>query len=258
MTSVERVEPSQILPESLVIPEDLRTNKEPPEPSLKTVFKNGTGKKIGMELSLANLEEFPPLQRLIEEKEKFEKIKERIPEALQAISRKKRSHGGGTISPKKRRKWQEDLKAEQKALPDKIEDRTRRIDQLTTQLKAFLAKSHPFSPLTVEVDGEAKVIKGESLTEAEQVWWQYVRKKGQEGPWQFIQRGEDQRFSDLQEYFVAKLEAQLAPSKKKEGAKARLKAITNRLGEMKDGDFAPLQPHIQEATDYVSTFFRQR
>lgn len=259
MTSKERVESSPIGQETLIIPEDLRTRKEPPESSVRAIFQNGTGKMIGMKLSLSNLEDLPILQRLEKEKEGLERRRDekRIEKTLQAIL--KNRHGGGTISKSKRTKSVKALLAEQKTISAKIASKGERIDklrnQLSKQLKNVLAKSNPFSPLTLKINGDIEIVQGKPLSEAEQVWWEYVRERGQEGPWQFIAARKDQNFLDVQEYFLSRLETKLARSPKaKERAEARFEAITQRLDQIPESDYAPLLPHIQEATDYAATY----
>lgn len=259
MSSKEKVELSPIGQKTPVIPEDLRTSKEPPEFSVRAIFQNGTGKMMGMKLSLSNLEELPILRELEEEKEGLERRRDekRIEKTLQAIPKKR--HGGGTTSKSERKKSLKALLAERKTISAKIAGKGERIDELrgrlSEQLKNALAKSNPFSPLTLRINGDIEIVQGKPLSEAEQVWWKHVKETGQEGPWQFIFRGEDQRFFDVQEYFLARVKVRLAQSHKdKEEAQARLKAITNRLDEMQDSDYTPLLPHIQKATDYAATF----
>lgn len=129
--------------------------------------------------------------------------------------------------------------------PEQRVNQLRQISQLRKQFENLLTQSHPFSPLTVAINGDVKVIKGKPLSEAEQTWWSYVRERGKKGPWQFIAAGENQRFLDVQEYFLARYESSLAASKdKRTKGEERFERIRKRLGRMDEKDYAPLLLHI--------------
>lgn len=204
-----RIEIENIKSFRLPIPDELRT-AEPPGPSATAIFENGTGRRVTKPISLESLEEVAPIQKLIEETEDLWVKLRKIPREIIGVSQRKTDNHGRPIPERRRKKIINALQKEKKGLPDRIADKTQRLDHLRSKLSEVVSASDPLFPLTIEVDGDVNVINGEPLTDAGRDWLKYVERKGPEGPWGFVVEEENGLYCAIRQYYEARMELALA------------------------------------------------